>query len=107
MDTNPGGVTAVEAWTGITVAARNVFTAKAVVDSLTADIHRQTVAVARTSEVGVGTKNCPRVVVLHRGHSVPEASRYAFASGMKSDGSGWGVSERFRLLVREEAPIFI
>lgn len=40
VDTNPGGVTAVEAWTGITVAARLVFTARAVVDSVTADIHR-------------------------------------------------------------------
>ena len=40
VDTNMGGVTAVEAWTGITVAARLVFTARAVVDSVTADIHR-------------------------------------------------------------------
>lgn len=40
VDTNTGGVTAVEAWTGITVAARLVFTARAVVDSVTADIHR-------------------------------------------------------------------
>ena len=52
VDTNTGGVTAVEAWTGITVAARLVFTARAVVDSVTADIHRQTVAVAWTLEVG-------------------------------------------------------
>ena len=55
VDTNTGGVTAVEAWTGITVAARNVFTAKAVVDSLIADIHRQTVAVAWTLEVRLWT----------------------------------------------------
>ena len=73
MDTNPGGVTAVEARTGITVAARLVFTARAVVDSVTADIHRQTVAVAWTLEVGfrAGTTASGRGVMAKGSRYLP------------------------------------
>ena len=73
VDTNTGGVTAVEAWTGITVAARNVFTAKVVVDSLTADIHRQTVAVAWMMEVGfrAGTTASGRGVMAKGSRYLP------------------------------------